>query len=80
MNHYKGKNGIEVIDVIHGFTDEKDGYIGYIKGNLIKYSCRLMRKGCNIGDYVSDLEKIKSYCDFAINYLIKKEYEISNEK
>lgn len=62
-NHYKGRYGIETIDVIANFTDNMDGYEGYCTGNIIKYICRWKQK-----NGIEDLRKAKQYIDFLIKY------------
>lgn len=62
-NHYKGRYGIETIDVITNFTDNMDGYEGYCTGNIIKYICRWKQK-----NGIEDLRKAKQYIDFLIKY------------
>ena len=62
-NHYKGRYGIETIEVIENFTDDMDGYEGYCTGNIIKYICRWKQK-----NGIEDLRKAKQYIDFLIKY------------
>ena len=62
-NHYKGKNGLESIEVIENFTDNLDGYEGFCTGNIIKYVCRWKKK-----NGVEDLKKAKKYIDMLIKY------------
>lgn len=62
-NHYKGRYGIETIEVIENFTDNMDGYEGYCTGNIIKYICRWKQK-----NGIEDLRKAKQYIDFLIKY------------
>lgn len=62
--HYKlnGLN-IESIDVIKAVTNsDKDGFLNFCLGNILKYSIRAKQKG----QLESDLNKIKVYCDFAL--------------
>lgn len=66
--HYQGKFGMEVIDVIENFTADLTGIEATDTGNIIKYACRWKKK-----NGVEDLEKIKWYCDHLINYLAKQE-------
>lgn len=68
-NHYQSKNGFEVIDVIEAFTEELNGYEGFMIGNVIKYICRYKKK-----NGIEDLEKARNYLDS----LIKKEKEKEN--
>lgn len=64
-SHYKGDNGIEVIDVIEGFTEPLSGIIATDAGNVIKYACRWHSKGTPI----RDLEKIIWYSTHLIEKL-----------
>lgn len=56
-NHYKGKNGKQVFDVLEDFlTDEN--VKGFYVGNIIKYVLRYEKK-----NGIEDLEKAKNYID-----------------
>ena len=61
-NHYKAKNGMEVIDVIEAFTANLEGYEATHTGNVIKYICRWKEK-----NGLEDLKKAQWY----LNRLIK---------
>ena len=61
-NHYKAKNGMEVIDVIEAFTANLSGYEATHTGNVIKYICRWKEK-----NGLEDLKKAQWY----LNRLIK---------
>ena len=65
-NHYQGKDGLEVIDVIECFTDGLMGVEATDTGNIIKYACRWKRK-----NGIQDLEKIIWYATHLKEYLIK---------
>lgn len=53
---YYGAGGIETIDVIQAkLTPEQ--FIGYLLGNIMKYSLRANHKGC----FDRDVEKIGVY-------------------
>lgn len=69
-NHYQGKNGMEVIDVIEAFTADLKGIEATDTGNIIKYACRWSRK-----NKIQDLEKIIWYAQHLIEHLKKKEAE-----
>jgi len=43
-NHYKSKNGLEVIDFIEAFTEDLDGFEAYLTGSAMKYLCRWKHK------------------------------------
>jgi hypothetical protein len=60
--HYKGKNGMESIDVIEGFS------LGFGKGNAVKYILRSGKKE----EEIQDLEKAIWYLNRAINNLKKQ--------
>ena len=61
-NHYKAKNGMEVIDVIEAFTANLKGYEAIYTGKVIKYICRWKEK-----NGLEDLRKAQWY----LNRLIK---------
>lgn len=67
-NHYQGKNGMEVIDVIEAFTEGLQGIEATDTGNIIKYACRWSKK-----NKIQDLEKIIWYAQHLIDHLKKKE-------
>lgn len=69
-NHYQGKNGMEVIDVIEAFTADLKGIEATDTGNIIKYACRWSRK-----NKIQDLEKIIWYAQHLIEHLKNKEAE-----
>lgn len=50
--HYKSESGLEVIDVIEGFS------LGFHEGNVVKYLLRWRQKGG-----VQDLRKARWYLD-----------------
>jgi hypothetical protein len=58
--HYKGKNGIECIDVIEAFE------LGYNLGNVVKY---VLRNRTKHASPLSDLKKAKWYIDREIRNL-----------
>lgn len=70
-DHYKLKGlDIESIKVIESVVDEdENGYLNYCIGNILKYAIRCKKKG----QLLSDLNKIKVYCDFAIERIEKEE-------
>ena len=69
LNHNKVKNpnvshydiwlGFEAIDVMKAILT-KDEYVGYLKGNILKYQLRLSKKG-GLDTVASDKEKIDDY-------------------
>lgn len=69
-DHYKLKGlDIESIKVIESVVDEdENGYLNYCIGNILKYAMRCKKKG----QLLSDLNKIKVYCDFAIERIEKR--------
>ena len=64
--HYKGKNGLETIDVIEGFTDAK----AWSNGNTIKYICRWQKK-----NGLEDLYKARFYLNRLIKIVEKENKE-----
>ncbi|MFY4844618.1 DUF3310 domain-containing protein [Aliarcobacter butzleri] len=54
--HYEIWNGFEAIDIIKNILS-KDEYIGYLKGNILKYQLRLGKKD----NVEKEKEKIKDY-------------------
>lgn len=60
-SRYYAVGGIETIDIIRAkLTPEQ--YQGYLKGNIIKYLCRLGHK-----ENSRDAEKIKFYSEWLFN-------------
>jgi len=53
---YYDVGGIETLDIIKAKLTPEE-YLGYIRGNLLKYSCRLRHKG----DPERDAEKVTYY-------------------
>ena len=66
-NHYKSKNGLEVIDVIEAFTDGLNGIEATDTGNILKYICRWKAK-----NGLQDLKKAKWYLTHLINKVEKE--------
>lgn len=66
-NHYQSESGLEVIDVIRGFTEDCQGVEGYYTGNVIKYICRWKKK-----NGLEDLRKARVYLSWLIDYEEKK--------
>lgn len=58
--HYEIWNGLEAIDIIKN-TLSKDEYIGYLKGNILKYQLRVGKKTTDYEGISKDLEKLKDY-------------------
>lgn len=67
-DHYRSKNGIEVIDVIESFTDGLNGIEATDTGNIIKYACRWHKKG----NEIQDVEKIIWYATHLLECLKEK--------
>ena len=63
-NHYKGSKGIETIDFIENVLT-KEEFIGYLRGNIIKYQSRANAKN----NKVEDLKKAKWYSDKLIEVI-----------
>jgi len=71
-NVYKPKhymvNGLEAIDIIRSrLTDEE--YIGYLKGNILKYDLRASFKG----KLIEDLDKSTVYKEWLVDVVSDKE-------
>ncbi len=64
--HYQSANGIEVLDVIEGFTDP----VAWNCGNVIKYICRWRNK-----NGLEDLKKAQFYLNRLIQIVEKEEKE-----
>lgn len=58
--HYEIWNGFEAIDIIKN-TLSKDEYIGYLKGNILKYQLRVGKKTTDYECISKDLEKSNDY-------------------
>lgn len=67
-NHYQGKNGMEVIDVIEAFTEDLKGIEATDSGNIIKYACRWHDKNGS-----QDVKKIIWYATHLLNHLEKED-------
>lgn len=63
-SHYMGKNGMEAIDVIEGFTSDLKGIEAVDTANVIKYILRWKQK-----NGLQDLEKAMWYLDHLINHV-----------
>ena len=61
-NHYKGKHGIETIDVIRNFGND-DMIAGFYWGNAIKYMTRYRSK-----NGLEDLKKARRNLDWLIEH------------
>jgi hypothetical protein len=62
-NHYKGKHGIETIDVIRNFGND-DMVAGFYWGNAIKYMTRYRNK-----NGLEDLKKARRNLDWLIEHM-----------
>lgn len=60
--HYGGDTTYECIKVLRAWMN-KDEFIGFLRGNAIKYLCRLGKKD----EDVQELKKAKFYLDALIN-------------
>jgi hypothetical protein len=61
-------NGLEAIDIIRSrLTDEE--YIGYLKGNILKYDLRASFKG----KLIEDLDKSTVYKEWLVDVVSDKE-------
>lgn len=69
--HYKSKNGMEVIDILEAFTDGLNGIEAVCSANALKYICRWSKK-----NGIQDLEKAIWYLQYLIRYLkVKERYD-----
>lgn len=66
-NHYQGKNGLEVINVIEAFTDGLNGIEATDTGNILKYACRWNEK-----NGIQDIKKIIWYATHLLKHLEEK--------
>lgn len=65
-SHYKGEQGLEVIEVMQNFLPRyQDGYVGGMIKDVIKYVLRAPSKG----KMLEDLQKAREYLNYAIEYL-----------
>ena len=72
--HYQSESGLEVIDVIEGFTSDLKGIEATDTGNIIKYICRWKDK-----NGLQDLNKAMWYLQHLIDHVEKQiEKEIVN--
>ena len=62
-------NGLSPIGAFKQGLMSKDEYIGFLKGNIIKYTIRAGKKE----DAVQDLEKAKNYINFYLELIQKGE-------
>lgn len=69
--HYQGKGGMEVIDVIEAFTADLTGIEATDTGNIIKYACRWKHK-----NGIQDLKKIMWYTQHLITHLENEQDDI----
>lgn len=63
-DHYKGKNGMEVIDVIKNFAPCPEYAEGFFFGNVVKYVLRHSKK-----NGLEDLKKAQKYLGWLIECL-----------
>ena len=69
--HYT--KGIETIKIIRSKLSDEE-YIGYLKGNILKYTTRLGLKG-STDDILLDAGKISWYAEELKNYLNEEDYD-----
>ena len=73
-DYYAG-NGLSPIGAFQQGLISQEEYIGFLKGNIIKYTVRAGHKE----DAIKDLEKAKHYIDFYLELLTtKKTGELQN--
>lgn len=64
-------NGIEVIDAIEASMQNKDEWVGFLKGQVIKYLARLGQKD----DKLQDAKKAQWYMNRLVTFLEKHDGE-----
>jgi len=69
-DYYAG-NGLSPIGAFQQGLISQEEYIGFLKGNIIKYTVRAGHKE----DAIKDLEKAKHYIDFYLELLKAKKIE-----
>lgn len=69
-DHYKGRNGMEAIEVIKEFTANQTGIEAACSANVIKYILRWKEK-----NGVEDLKKAVWYANYLIDHLEEKGYK-----
>lgn len=62
-SHYQFSNGLETMDAIEAFTEDLNGYEGFMIGNITKYISRWKNK-----NGIEDLKKALFYLDQLIKY------------
>lgn len=67
-DHYKGKTGLEAIDVMESFVDGMSGPEAICTGNVIKYILRWPKK-----NGLEDLKKARWYLDRLIKYVEQRD-------
>jgi hypothetical protein len=72
-DYYESKSGLECWTAIQGAVEGKEGYEGFLVGNIIKYLWRYEQKGglkdvCKAEEYIKQLKAI-----------VTKESEATNE-
>lgn len=60
-DHYN-LDGIDAMESIKASMSQ-EAFLGFLKGNCIKYSLRLGRKGDGPADYASDAYKLADYAN-----------------
>lgn len=60
-SHYKGKFGLEAIEVVKNFAFGLEGVEGFYQGNAIKYMLRFQKK-----NGLEDLKKARKNLDWLI--------------
>lgn len=74
-NHYKSKNGLEVIDCIEAFTADLTGIEAVCVANILKYICRYKKK-----NGLQDCRKAAWFVNKLIKHLEEQEQEKKYEK
>lgn len=64
--HYGGDSSYECIKVLENWLTPQE-YLGFLRGNVIKYLCRCEKKE----NCICDLKKAECYLHILINFLEK---------
>lgn len=79
MRDYYSVNGIDPITAMENGLVSREQYIGFLKGNVMKYVVRCEYKG----DVLSDLDKAKDYLEILYDFFkcekTKREYIASHD-
>ena len=69
-DHYKLGQSIDTLDLMRGCMT-REQYIGFLRGNVIKYAVRLGRKG-DAETVKSDAQKLADYANRLASLILEK--------